>query len=555
VTSNTVIKSKERVKNTLSLDYIIDKAILWIIIISLLTFILYPIIKVISTSFYNKGVFTLSNYGELFNARNIKLIKNSVFVVSLSSLLGTIISLSIALFAFVGKMKKKKGIYKSMLFTMVSPPFVSSLALITLFGRRGFITSNLLGLSVNPYGWPGIVLLQALGKVPLGVIMLITAINAIDQRQILASRDLGATSFKTLKNILLPGILPTILSVLFLSFTMNLADFGTPIIIGGKFKMLATEIYMTIFSSSNLGKAAAMNVLLIPPAVLAFLFYKKSMDNISNKSEGLKTLGNQSYGFDVPLPLKFFLGIVTVSFFIISILKYGTIFLTAISINPSGKIMFTLEHIKKVKMAYVPVIIRSINFAIIAGVVSSVVGILLSYYTHRRKIAGMKYVEFVSALPYIIPGIFFGLGYIVAFKSRPLLLTGTTAIVVLNITFRHISVANKAANAAFTTIDTRLEDASRDLGASHFKSIINIVFPILKPIFLTSFINTFSANMTTVGAIIFLVSPRNVVASIVMFKEIINGGYGQASVMAGILILITVGINLVAVKLLDKEEI
>lgn len=81
--------------------------------------------------------------------------------------------------------------------------------------------------------------------------------------------------------------------------------------------------------------------------------------------------------------------------------------------------MFTLEHIKKVKMAYVPVIIRSINFAIIAGVVSSVVGILLSYYTHRRKIAGMKYVEFVSALPYIIPGIFFGLGYIVAFKSRP----------------------------------------------------------------------------------------------------------------------------------------
>ena len=553
--SNIVIKSKERVKNTLSLDYFIDKAILWTVIISLLTFILYPIIKVISTSFYNKGVLTLGNYVDLFNARNIKLIKNSVFVVSLSSLLGTIISLSIALFAFVGKMKKKKGIYKSMLFTMVSPPFVSSLALITLFGRRGFITSNLLGLSVNPYGWQGIVLLQALGKVPLGVIMLITAINAVDQRHIFASRDLGATSFKTLKNILLPGILPTILSVLFLSFTMNLADFGTPIIIGGKFKMLATEIYMTIFSSSNLGKAAAMNVLLIPPAVLAFLFYKKSMDSISNKSEGLKTLGNQSYGFDVPLPLKLFLVIVTVSFFVISILKYGTIFLTAISINPSGKIMFTLEHIKKVKVAYVPVIIRSINFAIIAGVVSSTVGILLSYYTHRRKIAGMKYIEFVSALPYIIPGIFFGLGYIIAFKSRPLLLTGTTAIVVLNTTFRHISVANKAANAAFTTIDTRLEDSSRDLGASHFKSIINIVFPILKPIFLTSFINTFSASMTTVGAIIFLVSPRNVVASVVMFKEIINGGYGQASVMAGILILITVGINLIAVRLLDKEEI
>ena len=74
----------------------------------------------------------------------------------------------------------------------------------------------------------------------------------------------------------------------------------------------------------------------------------------------------------------------------------------------------------------------------------------------------MSFIEFVSALPYIIPGIFFGLGYIVGFNKEPLLLTGTTTIVILNSTFRHISVANKATNAAFTTIDTRIEDASRD---------------------------------------------------------------------------------------------
>ncbi len=544
---------KERVKNALSFDSIIDRLILWTIIISLLTFILYPILMVISTSFYSKGIFTLDNYRNLINPRILKLIKNSILVVSLSSFLGAVISLSIALFAFMGKRKDK--IYKAMLFAMISPPFVSSLALITLFGRRGLITHNLLGLSVNPYGWQGIVLLQSLGKIPLGVIMLITSINAIDQRHILASRDLGATSYETLKNILIPGISPTILAVLFLNFTMNLADFGTPIIIGGKFKMLATETYMTIFSSGDLGKAAAMSVLLIPPAILAFLFYRKNMDNINNKSEGSKALGNMGYSFDVPLPLKYLLGFITISFFIIIILKYGSIFLTAISINSSGKVIFTLEHIKNVKASHIPSIIRSINFAIIAGVVSSVLGILLSYYTHRRKIKGMKYIEFISALPYIIPGIFFGLGYIVAFKDEPFLLTGTTAIVILNTTFRHISVANKATNAAFTTIDTQIEDSSRDLGASHFRSIISIIFPMLKPVFLTSFINTFSAAMTTVGAIIFLVSPRNVIASIVMFKNITNGGYGEASVMASILILITVSINLVAIRLLDKGDI
>lgn len=385
--------------------------------------------------------------------------------------------------------------------------------------------------------------------------MLVGAINAIDQRHILASRDLGASSSQTLKNVLIPGIFPTILAVLFLNFTMNLADFGTPIIIGGKFKMLATETYMTIFSSGDLGKAAAMSVLLIPPAIVAFSFYKKNMDNINNKSQGSKALGNSDYKFEVSKVLKFFLGFITLAFFLITILKYGTIFLTAISQNSSGKLIFTLDHIKKVRLTNLPAIFRSIYFAVIAGIVSSTLGILLSYYTHRRKIRGMKYIEFISSLPYIIPGIFFGLGYIVAFKDEPFLLTGTTIIVILNTTFRHISVSNKAANAAFTSLDTRLEDSSRDLGASHFKNIINIIFPILKPVFLTSFINTFSGAMTTVGAIIFLVSPKNVIASIVMFNNITKGGYGEASVMASILILITVSVNLVAIRLLNKGEI
>ncbi len=548
-------KDKGRVDFTLSFDSIIDQLILLIVVISLILFILYPIIMVISTSFFSKGNLTLDNYRNLLNYRNLKLIKNSLFVVSISSILSTFFSCCIALFAFTQREKISRTIYRGLMLSMISPPFVSSLALITLFGRRGIITHNLLGLSVNPYGWQGIVLLQTLGHIPLSSIMLISALNSIDRRQILASKDLGADTLETLKNVIIPAIFPAILSTLFLSFTMNLADFGTPIIIGGKFKMLATETYMTIFSSGDLGKAASMSVLLIPPALLAFWFYRKNLIEIDNKSTGTKPIGNEDYNFELPVWLKAILSVITISFFIIVMLKYGSILLSALSINSSGKLRFTLKHIDEVKFSYIPAFIRSIVFAIIAGVVSSILGILLSYYTHRRKIKGMKYIEFISALPYIIPGIFFGLGYIVGFNKEPLILTGTTAIVVLNSTFRHISVANKATNAAFTTIDTRIEDAARDLGASKIRTIIDIVFPLLKPVFLTSFINTFTACMTTVGAIIFLVSPKNVVASIVMFKNIQNGGYGPAAVMASILIIITVSVNLIAIRLLNKREV
>lgn len=550
------IKEKGRVgKSTLSFDYIFDKLILFTIIISLLLFILYPIVMVISTSLYHKGEFTLANYKELLSIENIKLIKNSLFVATLSSVLGTFFSLNIALYTFLQRGKLKKIIYRSLMITMISPPFVSALALIMLFGRRGLITYTLLGLSVNPYGWQGIVLLQTIGQISISTMLLISAFNAIDLRQIQASRDLGATPLQTLKNIILPAVFPGIMSVLFLQFTMNLADFGTPIIIGGKFKMLATEAYMKIFSSGDLGKAAAISVLLIPPAVIAFLFYRRNMSKLDNLSDGTKAIGGDKYEFNLPFGIKFILALITGTFFSLMILKYGNIFLSAVSTNSSGKLVFTLKHFKEVRFGYLPSVYRSIRLAVISGIISSILGILLSYYTHRRNIPIMKYIEFISSLPYIIPGIFFGLGYIVAFKNEPLLLTGTTAIVVLNCTFRHISVANKAANAAFTSMDKKIEDAARDLGASRIRILINIIFPLLKSTFLTSFINTFTACMTTVGAIIFLVSPRNVVSSIVMFKDISNGQYGLGAVMASILIIITVTVNLIAIKLLDKERV
>jgi len=553
-----VINSKEKrgraYFEALSFDYIIDKLILFIIIISLLTFILYPIIMVISTSIYEDGVFSLDNYKTLLSPQNIKLIKNSLFVSTLSSILGTFFALCISLFTFLQKGRLKRLIHRSLMITMISPPFVSALALIMLFGRRGLITYNLLGLSVNPYGWQGIVLLQTIGHISLASMMLITTLNSIDSRQILASRDLGATPMETLFNVILPATFPGIMSVLFLQFTMNLADFGTPIIIGGRYKVLATEAYMTIFSTANLGKGAAISVLLIPPAIIAFHFYRKNMSKIDNLTDGAKSIGADNYEFNLPIAFKFVLALVTGIFFFLMILKYGNIFLSAISTNSSGKLIFTLSHFNKVKSAHLPALYRSIVLSVTSGIISSIIGILLSYYTHRRNIPLMKNMEFISSLPYIIPGIFFGLGYVVAFNDKPLLLTGTSAIVILNCTFRHISVSNKAANATFTTMDKKIEDAARDLGASRFRIFVDIIFPLLKSTFLISFINTFTACMTTVGAIIFLVSPRNVVASIEMFKDISNGQYGLGAVMASFLIIITVSVNLIAMKLLAKER-
>lgn len=540
-------------KNKISIYSVLDKLLIFIVVFGIILFILYPIYSVIITSLFDKGEFTLKFYQQLFTGQNLKLIKNSLFVTISSSLITLIVSLSIALFSFTRSEKSKNRIKKMLILTMISPPFVSSLAFIMLFGRRGLITYKLLGLSLNPYGWQGIVALQAIGSVSFATMMLVSSLDNIDFKLILASRDLGANMSKTLFKIIIPQVMPTILSVLFILFTINLSDFGTPIVIGGRYKVLATEAYLQILSSSSLGKAAAISMIMIPPSIIAFYFYKKALKMQGNLVVGSKLQQFTDYKYTFPVTVK---TVITTIFFLylgIMVLKYSNIFLSAISNTATGQIRFTTSYLTKLPRSFISSFINSLIYAIIAAISSTFIGILISYYTHRRNIKFMTIIEFISSLPYIIPGTFFGLGYVAAFSKPPFLLSGTAIIIISNIAFRQVSVANKAANAAFSSIDSKIEFAAKDLGASHVQSLFGIIIPILKPVILNCFITIFTTSMTAVGAIVFLISPGKNVASVEMFQSIENGRYGVAAVQAIIIIIVTVCINLMAMRLLKKH--
>lgn len=517
---------------------------------SILLFILYPVAAVLLRSFQADGQLSLQYYADILSKNGLTLIWNSFFVAALSSLIATGLSFCIASYLFLCPARLSRKIRKLLLVTLVSPPFVSALALITLFGRRGLITYGLLGLIVNPYGWQGIVLLQVIGNTSLASLLLCSAFDRVDPAQLRASLDLGASSLTTFRRIVLPTVRPGMLSALFLLFTVNLADFSTPIIIGGKFKVLATEAYSLIISSGNLGKGAAISVLLLIPALPAFFFYTRFMRR-SRDTGGSGKLAMQAEGL-LRLPRWCTLPMlaVMVAFFLVMALKYGNILLSAVANTSTGHIQFTTQYIAMLRDDMVESFLRSIGYSLVAGVISSVVGILLSYYRVRRKFPLYAF-EFIASLPYIIPGTFFGLGYIVAFNGEWLHLTGTAAIVILNLAFRQISVSNKTANALFPTLDLRMEDAARDLGASRIGALFTVVIPQLLPAALTSFVQTFTASMTAVGAVIFLISPGHNVASVDMFKAISSGGYGLGAVLAVMVVIVIVLVNLAASFLLE----
>ncbi|MCR1933440.1 ABC transporter permease [Clostridium tepidum] len=542
-------RKKLRVSNKLDTRFynILDKLLIILLISLVILFIFWPIICVIKESFLKDGNFTLNLYKDIFKS-NKKLIYNSVFIALMCTIFTTLISIPVALYASFSSGRIKRIITITLMLTMISPPFVSSLAYINLFGRRGFITHGILKLTLNTYGWQGIVIMETLGLVSMSSLLLIGIIGGVDKNFIDASLDLGGGLNYTLLRIVLPIIKPGIIVSALLTFVRSLSDFGTPMIIGGSFQVLATEVYMNIIANGNFGMAAAMSVIILIPSLIVFLIYKSYMSKFQVFSKDSKSLSSQDHEYKIKGVFAVILKGITYLFLLVMIMQYTSIFLSAITNYKFNKIFFTLDNIKKIYDYNLSSFGRSIVYSLITGLIGSLLGIFISYYVDRRKIIGGKFIDFISTLPYIIPGTFFGIGYIFAFNKYPLEFTGTAFIVIANCIFKQIPMTTKASSAVLSGIDSQIEEAAKDLGAPNIFIIKDVILPMLKPAFLLGFINNFTSTMTTIGAIIFLIYPGQKVATVEMFDAIQSGDYSVGSAMASLIIIITLIINILFTK-------
>mgnify|MGYP006279003071 CR=1 FL=1 len=519
-----------------------EKTLYFLILASVFIFILWPIAAVLFKSIFIQGQVDFSEYITLF--RNKKyLLGNSILVSSLATFLSVVLGTCVALYLTHCRGKGKKLIFGVLLLSIISPPFVSSLVYIMLFGRRGLITCKILGLHLNPYGWHGIVLMQTAGFTAIAALLILGILHRVDRNLEFSAHDLGASTLTILRSVTLPLALPGILVAGVVVFIRSLSDFGTPIIIGGKFTVLATQAYLNVVGLYNMPRAAAMCMLLLLPALVAFVIYRRILGRFDYVGTGAQ-LETGRKRIRLSRSIEIFLALVTWGYITFEILKYGTIFAGAFTRTWGFDFTPTLVHLKTLSGTKLESFFRSLRYAFMAGAIGAVLGVIIAYLLERKKIAGGKALDFISDLPYIIPGSFFGIGYILAFHHPPLMITGTAFIVVVNCIYRQLPISIKSGTAVLKQCDPNFEAAARDLGAGEKNVIKDIVTPLMRPAVLIAFINTFTMTMITIGAIIFLVSPETKVATVDMFGEIKRGRIGAASVLANLIIVTVLAVNL-----------
>ena len=508
-------------------------------LLSLLVFVVYPIGCVVAQSFRSGDAFSLSVYAEVVKSAYLrKAFWNSLMMSSLTAAVGTLLGFAMAFAVVRAKVPLGKFFNTVAVIPIVSPPFIGALAIIMLFGNNGLVTWNLLRIQNFPvYGFNGLFLAQVVTFFPVAYLTLKGVLEGMNPVLEDAALNLGGSRFKVFLKVTLPLAVPGIASSILLLFVETLADFGNPLILAGsKFPVLSVQAYLQIVGMYDLPKGAAISVFLLIPSVLAFylqraIVARKRYTTVTGKPQS-------STGKIVSPGARAGLFVFCLFISLVVALIYFSILLGALAKVWGYDNHLTFDHFIFVFGVGFKAVRDTLMIAGIATPIAGLFGMVIAFLVVRTKVPGKKLIGTMSILSFAVPGTVIGIGYILAFNHRPLALTGTLAILLLNFVFRYIPVGIESGTAILQQIDPSIEEAAVDLGADARRTFTKITLPMIVPAFFSGLVFAFVRAMTAVSAAIFLVSSRWNLMTVHIMSQVESGNLGAAAAYSVILVVI-----------------
>ncbi len=441
---------------------------------------------------------------------------------------------------------------------VITPPFVIGLAIILLFGLSGAITQFVADLfGVQPtrwvYGLPGILIAQNLAFTPIAFLVMIGVVEGVSPAMEEAAQTLRADRWHTFRTVTLPLIRPGLANAFLLGFIESMADFGNPLVLGGNFDVLSTEIFFAIVGAQNdQGRAAVLAIVLLTFTLGAFYAQRRWL---GSKSYTTKT-GKGDGGMHPMMPKRLkwpvygvALAWVTFTVVIYAMIVYGG-FVETWGLNNT----LTFKHyISAFSVVWDDNGIRwtgsawnsfwtTVQIAATAAPLTAAVGLVTAYLLVRQQFTGKQAFEFGTMLSFAIPGTVIGVSYIVAFNVPPFELTGTGIILILSFIFRNMPVGVRAGVASMSQLDKSLDEAALTLGANAWRTFQDIILPLMRPAILAAMVYSFVRAMTAISAVIFLVSAEYDMATSYIIGRVENNDYGLAIAYSTTLIFVMLAV-------------
>ena len=207
---------------------------------------------------------------------------------------------------------------------------------------------------------------------------------------------------------------------------------------------------------------------------------------------------------------------------------------------------FTLAHYKYAFEVGRNAIRDTTLLAVISTPIAGILGMIVAYLVVRKKFIGRGFINFASLLSISVPGTV--IGYILTFNDYPLQLTGTAIILIAAFVIRALPIGIRAGVSSLQQIDPGIEEAAADLGSNAGRVFTTVTLPLIKSAFFGGLVYSFIRSMTSISAVIFLVSAKYSLLTVLILDQVEDNQFGVASAFSTILILIVyaaiVGIQL-----------
>ncbi len=520
-----------------------------ILIVILGFLILAPIISMIMEAFLvqfrdatrigqSVGEFTLYYFERVFSSRISNLLfwtplVNTIAVSFLVVVIAVSLGILLAWLIVRTDMPSRRWFASILIIPYILPSWTFALAWLSLFKNRRIAgvegIAELFGFQPPDwlaYGMFPIVICLAFHYFPLVFLLFGGALRSLNSQLEETARILKASRLTIMRKIVMPLMLPALMSAILLTFSRAVGTFGTPYILGSpvRFDILSTSLYGSIRTGSPGVSSVLTGVMVILGISMVLID-----SYIVREAHRFVTVGGKGEKRD-PIPLGKYRIPAAVFVFLVflftAIIPVAVLLISTLTRMPG---IFTLENFtmefwvsESIKinpgqsgLLRNDVVLKSLwNSLRIAGAAALIAGLLgtfVGYIVAKFQTSPVaQYLRQVSFFPYLVPSIGFGAAYLTLFAvpRGPIpSLYGTLILVVIVMSIKYLPFASRAGISAMMQLGNEPEEAAMLVGAPWYKRLTRIVIPIQKRTLVIGLLLPFISGMKELSLIVMLATP------------------------------------------------
>jgi iron(III) transport system permease protein len=523
--------------------------------------VLYPLFTLALTSFQTNefgrdAIWGIDNWSKVFTQQRIgRAIWNTISLSltrqAISIVLGVLIAWLIARSNLPGRKWMEVGFWIA-LFMPALPVTLGWVFLIA--GRSGLLNKALSELPFvdgpvfNAYSWWGIVWVHLMtATLAVKVFLLVPAFKAMDSSLEEAARASGSTVFGTVRKIVVPIMMPTILVVLLIGLVRAMQAFEVELILGAPRNI---DVYSTIIFRSMTqeppqhGVASALSLtffLSIIPLVLIQQWYsnRHQYSVVSGKFQHrTQDLGMWKIPIAIMIWALLFM-MTVVPFACLLLATFMKLFGMFDMANP-----WTTDHwVNALSRGDIPrALWNSLRLGFISAITGMVAFTLIAYVTTKTKFRGRKALDFFTWMPTLIPGLVLSLGLLQMFTGVWVFrqFYGTIAVLVLAILISTVTIGTQMIRGGFKALGQELEEAGWAAGGSRFYTFRRVMLPLIAPTVAVIGLEIFATANSAVGIVALLGTGATQPLSILQLVLLDSGKFESGAVVGVVIMTLTI---------------